>query len=227
MGRQEAVLPDRGRGERELGDLAPDQAEVRGLLGVLAEDLAEAGVVDAVIVVVTAMDIQARLGDGPGANVEHIGQALADRRVERLVHEGDALGRGEVHRPQTRHGHARGHRRRGVLGLGLDEDQRMTGDIDMAVGRLLGPVLAHLGRRGDGIGAGRVGGLPLAHDHRGVTVHRHARAGILHLFRLVFLSEHGPSLDSVHSRELSVGQRGLNRPRAAPPCGSPCAHPGP
>ena len=48
-------------------------------------------------------------GDGAGADVQDIGQAFAHGRIERLVHEGHALGGGEVSRAQTRHGHAGGH----------------------------------------------------------------------------------------------------------------------
>ena len=75
-----------------------------------------------------------------------------------------------------------GHRGGGVLALGLDEDQRPAGDVDVAGGRGLGPVLAHLGRGRDRVGAGGVGRLALAHDDGGVAVHaRRALPGYLKL----------------------------------------------
>jgi len=89
---QEAVLADRRRGQAQFRDLARDEVEVGRLLRVLPEHLEEAGVVDAVVVVVPAVDVEARLGDRARADVQHVGQALADRCVQRLVHEGDALG---------------------------------------------------------------------------------------------------------------------------------------
>jgi hypothetical protein len=104
--------------------LAPDQVEVGRLGGVLGHHLDEAGVVDAVVVVVPGMHVERDLGDGAAAHVEHIGQALADRGVERLVHEGDALARREVGGAQAGHRHAGGDAGGGVLGFRLDEDQR-------------------------------------------------------------------------------------------------------
>jgi hypothetical protein len=46
---------------------------------------------------------------------------------------------------------------------------------------LLGPVLAHLRRRRDRVGAGGVGGLALDVDHGGIAVDRIAHAGVLDL----------------------------------------------
>ena len=192
MGGQKAILTDRGRRQGQLGDLAGDQIEIGRLLGALAEDLGESGVVDAVVVVVRAVDVEARLGDGARADVEHIGQTLAHGRVKRLVHEGHALSRGEVHCAQAGHGHAGGDGRRGMLGFGLDEDQRISRHIQVAFGDLFGPIFAHLGGRCNGISAGRIGGFALAHDDGAVAVHRHPCAGILDLF-VVLISEHGLS----------------------------------
>ena len=104
---QEAVLGDDARGQRQLGDAVGDDVQVGRGLGVLGEDLEEAGVVDAVVVVVPGVDVERRLGHGPRADVEHVGQPLADRRVERLVHVGDALPGGEVGRAQAGHRQAR------------------------------------------------------------------------------------------------------------------------
>jgi hypothetical protein len=179
VGGQESVLGDGAGSERQLGDPVADDVQVGRGLGVLREDLKEAGVVDAVVVVVPGVHVQVRLGHGPGADVEHVGQPLSHCGVEGLVHVGDALAGREVGRPQARHGHARGHGSRRVLPLGLDEDQRAPGYVDVAVRRGLRPVLAHLGRRGDRIGAGGIGGLPLAHDDRGVAVHGGTDARVL------------------------------------------------
>ena len=109
------------------------------------------------------------------------------------MHEGHALGRGEVGSAQPGHGHTGGDRRRRVLGFGLDEDQRLAGDIEMALGDLLGPELAHLGGGGDGISARGIRGLPLAEDDGGIAVHRLPNARILKGL-LVFFSEHGLDL---------------------------------
>ena len=49
----------------------------------LAEDLEEAGVVDAVVVVVAGVHVERRLGHGAAADVQHVGQALADRGIQR------------------------------------------------------------------------------------------------------------------------------------------------
>ncbi len=176
---QEAVLSDRAGGQRQLGDAVGDDVQVGRRLGVLGEELEEAGVVDAVVVVVPGVHVERRLGHRPRADVEHVGQPLADRRVERLVHVGDALARREVRGAQAGHRHAGGDRGGGVLALGLDEDQRAAGDVDVALGRVLRPVLAHLGRGRDRVGAGGVGRLALAHDDGGVAVHGGAHAGVL------------------------------------------------
>ena len=90
---QKAVLGHDRRGQRELRQLAANQVQVRGLLGIPGHELRKTGVVDTVVVIMAAMDIEAGLGDGAAAHVEHIGQPLADGRVQRLVHVGDALGR--------------------------------------------------------------------------------------------------------------------------------------
>jgi hypothetical protein len=68
-----------------------DDVEVRHGLCAPGEHLEEARVVDAVVVVVTRVDVQRGLGHGARADVEHVGQALAHRRVQRLVHVRDAL----------------------------------------------------------------------------------------------------------------------------------------
>ena len=69
---EKAVLGHRRRGQGQLGDLVADEVEVRRFLGVLTEDLEEAGVVDAVVIVVGAVDIETGLGDGAAADIEHV-----------------------------------------------------------------------------------------------------------------------------------------------------------
>ena len=79
---QEAVLAHYRGGEREFRELAANQVQVRGLLGIPGHDLRETGVVDAMVVVMAAMDIEAGFGDGAAAHVEHIGQPFADCRIQ-------------------------------------------------------------------------------------------------------------------------------------------------
>ncbi len=171
--------------QRQLGDAVGDDVEIGRRLHVLGEQLEEAGVVDAVVVVVPGVHVEGRLGHRPRADVEHVGQALADRRVERLVHVGDALPGGEVRGAQAGHRKARGDRGGGVLALGLDEDQRPAGDVDVSGGCGFRPVFAHLGRGRDRVGAGGVARLALALDDRGVAVHRSARPGVFEIAALL------------------------------------------
>jgi hypothetical protein len=190
VGRQEAVLRHHAGGQRQLGDAVGDDVQVGRRLGVLGEHLKEARVVDAMVVVMTGVHVQVGLGHRASADVQNVRQALAHRGVERFVHVGDALAGREVGRAQTGHGHPRRHRGGRVLAFGLDEDQGPAGDVDEPPGGVLGPVLAHLGRGGDRVGAGSVGRLALAHDDRGVAVHRGADAGVLEIvaprLRLLF-----------------------------------------
>ena len=190
VGGEEAVLRYHRRGQAQFGHLAADQVQVRGALGVLGKDLEESSVVDAVIVVVTAVHVEAGLGDGTAADVQHIGEALSHRRIKRLVHEGHTLGGGEVGGAQAGHGHAGGYRGGGVLGLRFDEDQRAIGDVEMALGRLFRPVLAHLGRGGNRVGAGRIRGLALAHNHGCIAVHCHANTRVSELLFFFLATEH-------------------------------------
>ncbi len=160
---QEAVLRANARVQRQLGDPSRDQVEVRRLLHVLREELEEARVVDAVVVVVPGVDVQGVLRHGAARHVEHVGETLADRGIERLVHVRDALAAGEVGRAQPREAHARGDGRRRVLALGFEEQQLPAAHVGLAGGERHGEPLAHLGGRGDrvrarGIAAGRLHG---------------------------------------------------------------------
>jgi hypothetical protein len=220
MGGEEAVLADDRGSQRQLGDLAPDQVEVGRLGRVLGHDLDEAGVIDAVVVVMAGMHVQRNLGDGAAAHVEHIGQALADSAVERLVHEGHALAGRKIDGAQTGHGHARRDACGGVLGFRLDEDQRLVGNVQVPGGDLLGPVLAHLSRRRDRVGAGGVGRLALDVDHRGIAIDGIAHAGVLDRLHILagaagleqgegkhFLDDRHGHDDFLELAEYSIAQR--------------------
>ncbi len=61
MSRQETVLTDDARRQRQLGDTVRNDVEVRYMLCVLGEDLEEAGVVYAMIIVMSCMYVQACL----------------------------------------------------------------------------------------------------------------------------------------------------------------------
>ena len=156
-----------------------DDVQIRRRLSVLGEHLEEARIVDAVVVVVSGVHVEGGLGHRPGTYIQNVGQPLAHRRIERLVHVGDALAGREVRRTHPRHGHARGDRRCRVLALGLNEDQRTPGDIDMSGRSGLGPVLAHLGRGRDRVGAGGIARFALTHDDRAVAVQCGTGTGVL------------------------------------------------
>ncbi len=177
--RQEAVLADDAGRQRQLGDAVRHDVEVRHGLRVLGHHLEETGVVDAVVVVVARVHVQGSLGNGPAADVQHVGEALADSGVKIFVHVGNALAGREVGRPEPGHRHARGHGGGRMLAFGLDEDQRPAGDIDVPGGSGLRPELAHLRGWCDRISAGAVRGFPLAHDRSRVAIHRGSSTGIL------------------------------------------------
>jgi hypothetical protein len=208
VGGQEAVLGHRAGVQGELGDAVGDDVEVGRGLGVLRKDLEEAGVVDAVVVVVPGVHVERGLGHGAGADIEHVGQALSDGRVQGLVHVGNALAGGKVGRAQARHRHSRGQGRGSVLALGLHEDQGPPRDVDVPGGRRLGPVLAHLRGGRDGVGARCVTRLALGHDNGRVSVHGGALAGVLDLGLVI----------------LAVAEHRISQPirwarRGARPCG--------
>src|SRR6056297_3626787 len=64
-----------------------------------------------------------------------------------------------------------------MFAFGFDEDQRSAGRVQVPLGGGFGPVLAHLGRRGDRIRAGGVGAFAFAKDDGGVAVDGRAGAG--------------------------------------------------
>ncbi len=199
VGGEEAVLADRAGGEREFGDFAGDEVEVRRFLRAFAEDLEEARVVHQVIVVVARVHVEGGLGDGAAADVEDVGKAFADGAVERLVHVGDALAGGEIRGAKAGHGHAGGDPGGGVFAFRLDEDQRTSGDVDVAGAGHFRPVLAHLRGGGDGVGTRRVARFAFTHDDGGVAVHRFGNAGV---FGGGFLFAHGVVLVVVESERM-------------------------
>ena len=140
------------------------------------------------VVVVAGVHVEGRLGHGARADVENVGQPLAGRRVERLVHVRDALSGGEVGGTHARHRHASGDGRRSMLAFGLDEDERPIRDVDVPGGGSLGPVLAHLRRRCDRVGACGITRFALAHDDRGVAIERCPRARVFDALLPVFSS---------------------------------------
>ena len=147
VAREPAVHADDSWRQGELGRLAGDQVQVGGLLRVLGHGLEEPGVVDRVVVVVARVDVQALLRHGAAADVEDVRESLARRRVERLVHVGDALAAREVHRAEAHHGHAGRDSGGRVLALGLDEDEGPSERVELALRLGVGEALAHLRAR--------------------------------------------------------------------------------
>ena len=167
---EEAVLGDDPRVERQFGDPVGDQVQVGRFLHILGEELEESGVVDGVIVVVSRVDIEGVLGHGPRRDVEHVGESLADRGIERLVHIGDALAAREVRGTEPRHRHPGGDGGRGVLSFRFEEEKPAPVDVELPVGHRGRPSFAHLGRGGDGIHTGRFAGGGLHRHDRTAAV---------------------------------------------------------
>ena len=73
-----------------------DEIQVGNTLHILREKLKKAGVIDGMVIVMAGVHIQCVLGHGAAGHVQHVGQPFAHRRVQRLVHIGNALAAGEV-----------------------------------------------------------------------------------------------------------------------------------
>lgn len=117
-------------------------------------------------VVVAAVDVEGLGGQGPGADVKNSGQALSRDRVQDLLHQDEPLAGGEVGDAPAREGKPFAGGRRGMFGLQLEEEERLAPEILLAVGlRHLVPG-AHVGGRGDRVGAGALGDVGLDPDHR-------------------------------------------------------------
>ena len=108
-------------------------------------------------VVVAGVDVEGLARQRPGADVEDDRQPLAGDDVQDLLHQDEALAGGEVRDPAAGEGDALGGRRRGVLGLGLDEPQRRAPQVRRAVGDRRLVDRGHRRGRGDRIDAGDLG----------------------------------------------------------------------
>ena len=167
--------------ERQLGDAVGDQGQVGRLLDVLGEDLEEAGVVDGVVVVVAGVHVERVLGDGAGRDVQHVGQALADRRRRATRACRRCPGR-------SRSSSAR----RPVMLMpavtaaaacspsGSKKSSRRPLTLVCPWATASGPALAHLRRGGDRIRARPFARRGLHRDDGAAAVHRRANPGILH-----------------------------------------------
>ena len=79
---QKSVLGHDAGIERQFGQTVGNQIQIGRGLGVAGKHLEKAGVIHAVVVVMAGMHIQAGLGHGTAAHIEHIGQAFAHGRIE-------------------------------------------------------------------------------------------------------------------------------------------------
>ena len=79
---QEAVLGHDTRGQCQLRYAVRDDVQVSNVLRFLGKELEEARVVNSVVVIVTGVHVQRRLGHGPAADIQDVGEALTHRRVE-------------------------------------------------------------------------------------------------------------------------------------------------
>ena len=158
------------------------------MLCVLGEDLKEACVVHAMIIVVSRMHVEARFGHCTAAHVQHVGQALAHRRIQRLVHVRDTLARREIRCPESCHRHSGRHCRSGMFAFGFNENERPPGNIDMPCRSRFSPVLAHLRGRRNRIGTRTVRRFALTHNRGSIAVHRRTNAGV---FMRIFSFLHG------------------------------------
>ena len=179
MAREKPVLRANARVERQFGNTVRDQIEIGNFLHILRKQLEEAGVIHRVIIIVPRVHVERVLRDGARRHIEHIGETLAHRRVERLVHVGNPLPAREVRRAQTRHAHTGRHGRRRMLAFRLKEQEPTTVDVHLAFGDRSGPALAHLRARGDRIRAGGFASGRLHRDDGGTAVERFERAGEL------------------------------------------------
>jgi len=119
------------------------------------------------------------------ADVEDDGQALAGNGVEHLLHQHKALAGGEVGHASAREREAFARRRRAVLGLGLDERDRVAPEILFAVGHLGFVAGAHRRRGRDRVRARAVGDVGFDPDDAARAVGSGGYAGIGDLVSLV------------------------------------------
>ena len=126
--RRRRVVPDQRRRQRQFGNPVCDQVEIGDFLDVARQQLDDAGVGDAVIVVVSIAGMRSH---APATDVQHVGQALAGRGVERFVQEGDAAAGGERTRAQSRQGEAGEHPGGGVFAFRMQDLRLTRGDREL------------------------------------------------------------------------------------------------
>ena len=119
---REAVQADEHRQQdaRILGDPRRHHHEVVRLLGVLGEELDDAGIPNEHRVRVVAVDVD-RPGERAVAERHHDRRAHRGGDVDDLGHEGEPLGRGRGHRPSSRERGADCGAHGGVLRLDVDD----------------------------------------------------------------------------------------------------------
>ena len=199
---EESVLGHQPRVEGELGDPVRDQVEIGDALHVLGEQLEETGVIDGVVVVVPGVHVQRMLGHRARGDVQDVGQALSDGRVQRLVHVGDALAARKIRRAKPGHAHSGRDGGRCMFALGLEEQERASVDVQLPGGPRRGPSLAHLGRRRDRIRSGGLASGRFHLDHGFAAVHRSLYSRVPDLDRwsirlLVLALDHYVSLPAI------------------------------
>ncbi len=123
VGGQEPVLNVEERRLGVLGHAAGDQRHVSCLLRVAGVEDAPTAIGNANDVVMPGMDVEPLGSQGAGPDVEHDGQALAGDHVQDLLHEDQALARGEVGDSAPRHCEPFASGGGAVLRLRLDEGE--------------------------------------------------------------------------------------------------------
>ena len=184
--REEAVLCHEERGLRRLGDAPGNRRQIGRLLRVARQEHAPARVRDRHQVVMAGMDVERLTGQRPGSHVEDHRQAFAGDDVQDLLHEDEALARGEVGYPRSGEGCPFGCRRRRMLRLGFDESERRAPQVGLPFGNRRLEDGGH--RRGwrDGIHARDLGeaGLDMRDRLRSVNDRAQPRVAGRHRFGL-------------------------------------------
>jgi hypothetical protein len=177
--RDESVLHVEERRLRVLRRPACDQREVGRLLRVARKEHPPPAVAHGHHVVVTAVDVQRLRGQCARADVEDDRQALAGDHVQDLFHEHEALAAGEVRDPAPGDREPLAHRRRGVLALRLEEQQRIAPEVLHPVHDRRVVAAAHGGRAGDRVSPGGLADLDLDVHDGFSAVARGRDAGVL------------------------------------------------
>ncbi len=109
-----------------LGHAAGDESHISGLLRVAGIEDAPTAIGNPNDVVMPGMDVEALGSQGAGPDVEHDGQTLAGDHVEDLLHEDQALARGEVGDTAPRDGESFAGGGGAVLRFRLDEGELLA-----------------------------------------------------------------------------------------------------